>query len=287
MMAASGQLWKYNWRTVRRPCKSMLWFYTASARSASERAASPHEQRPDKRPLAARVNPQPHAHREVEYDDDRGKYRAAEGAGAAAGERGGGEEGDGDGAGDAPFITNAHAQRWGGQNQLLERLQLQAYGNASVRERGEALLKLEKMRAEAEERAKIAAEKEREMEANREDAQATMGQMKKLAEQREAKRLAEEQAAAAEKARLEEEQRRAAAEAAAKAAAAEDKHAARAERKRQRAAAKAEKKRLKAEQQKLTDSRTNTQSLIDHRKKLLAEATMATVVFHQKFGNEA
>ena len=41
------------------------------------------------------------------------------------------------------------------------------------------------------------------------------------------------------------------------------------------------------EQQKLTDCRTNTQSLIDHRKKLLAEATMATVVFHQKSGNEA
>ena len=41
------------------------------------------------------------------------------------------------------------------------------------------------------------------------------------------------------------------------------------------------------EQQKVTCCKANTQSLIDQKKKLLAEATMATVVFHQKSGKEA
>ena len=48
-----------------------------------------------------------------------------------------------------------------------------------------------------------------------------------------------------------------------------------------------QKELVSLEQQKLTGCMANTQSLIVHRKKLLAEATMATVVFHQKSGNEA
>ena len=41
------------------------------------------------------------------------------------------------------------------------------------------------------------------------------------------------------------------------------------------------------EEQKVTCCKANTQSLIDQKNKLLAEVTMATVVFNQKSGNEA